>query len=651
LLNQRLRFLSRELKFHLGMNCMCGICGFCFPDKRPVDLAILKKMTGTLRHRGPDDEGYYVDDGIALGHRRLSIIDLDTGKQPIHNEDGTIYVVFNGEIYNFLEIKRELEKKGHRFYTKTDTEVLVHLYEEREERCVESLAGMFAFAIWDENRRKLLLARDRIGIKPLFYSYNNKGVAFASELKALLHLPWIKPRLDPQGLSHYLTYDFIPAPHCIYADIRKVQPGQLVKYQDGAFQCESYWDLDLTDRFDKNLDEKERCKLIWKEFCRVVKAHLISDVPLGVLLSGGIDSTSVLAALRYEGVNDVKTFSIGFDDSSFDESRYFRRAATYFETEHHEEVFAPQKLIEVIPEVASILDEPLADASIMPTYLLSRFTKGYVKVALGGDGGDELFAGYPTYQAFLLANYYEKLPRLIRSLAVAAVKRLPVSFDNMSLDFRAKKFINNITYTPVERHYAWMGTFSSDEKKALLTPAMKRRLNDLSSFNILHNYIRAKAFSSELGKLLYLDTKLYLQDGVLTKVDRASMAHGLEVRVPFLDHRFVELVTGLPEGLKLKGFTTKYIWKKAIKDRIPDEIVMRGKKGFGIPIAKWLCRDLKDVMLEMLSEERLKKQKIFNFSAIKGLVSDHLARRIDNRKKLWNLFIFQLWWDSFGARS
>jgi asparagine synthase (glutamine-hydrolysing) len=628
---------------------MCGICGFCFSDKRPVDLDILVKMTSTLRHRGPDDEGYYTAAGIALGHRRLSIIDLDTGKQPIHNEDKTVYVVFNGEIYNFPELKKELEEKGHRFYTKADTEVLVHLYEEYEERCVESLAGMFAFAIWDSTRRKLFLARDRIGIKPLYYSYNGKDFVFASEPKALLQLPWIDGCLDPHALSHYLSYDFIPAPYCIYADIRKVPPGYQIIYQDGKLQCESYWDLDLSDRFNGNLDEGELCELIWKKFCRVVKTHLISDVPLGVLLSGGIDSTSVLAALRYEGVDDVKTFSIGFEDPSFDESRYFRRAASFFETEHHEEVLAPHKLIEIIPEVAAILDEPLADASIMPTYLLSRFTKGYVKVALGGDGGDELFAGYPTYQAFLLAHYYDKLPWVIKSLAETMVKRLPVSFDNMSLDFRAKKFIHGIPYPPVERYYTWMGTFLPEEKKELLTHGIKGEMHDLDSFHVLHDYLKDKSFSSELGKLLYLDTKLYLQDGVLVKVDRASMAHGLEVRVPFLDHRFVELVTGIPEGLKLKGFTTKYLWKKAVKDRIPDEIAKRGKKGFGIPIGKWLSRELKDLMVELLSEGRLKKQGIFNPSAVKTLVADHLARRVDNRKKLWNLLILQLWWDNYAV--
>jgi asparagine synthase (glutamine-hydrolysing) len=630
---------------------MCGICGFCFPDKKPVDFDVLIKMTSALKHRGPDDEGYYTDAGIALGHRRLSIIDLDTGRQPIHNEDKTIYVVFNGEIYNFLELRRGLEERGHTFYTKTDTEVLVHLYEEMGEKCLERLNGMFAFGIWDGKRKKLFLARDRIGIKPLYCAYNGKGFAFASEPKALLQLPWVENKLDSQGLSHYLSYDFIPAPYCIYKDIRKVPPGHHIVYQDGKIRCERYWDLDLRDRFDGNLDEAELCELIWDEFCRGVKMRLISDVPLGVLLSGGIDSTSVLAALRYEGVDDVKTFSIGFDEPSFDESKYFRRAASFFETEHHEEVLAPHKLIEILPEVASIFDEPLADASIMPTYLLSRFTKGSVKVALGGDGGDELFAGYPTYQAFLLSRYYERFPRIMRFFVEAVVKRLPVSFDNMSFDFRAKKFINGIAYPPVERNYIWLGTFSPDAKEDLLASGIKSRLKDFDSFQVLHDYLEDEAFSSELGKLLYFDTKLYLQDGVLVKVDRASMAHGLEVRVPFLDHQFVELVTGLPEGLKLKGFTTKYIWKKAIKNRIPDEIKRRGKKGFGIPIAKWLCEELRELMMELLSEDRLERQGIFNPSVVQRLVSDHLAHRIDNRKKLWNLLIFQLWWDSFGARS
>jgi asparagine synthase (glutamine-hydrolysing) len=629
---------------------MCGICGFCFSDARSGDLDILAKMTTTLHHRGPDDKGYYTDTGIALGHRRLSIIDLDTGQQPIHNEDKTVYVIFNGEIYNFPKLKSELEQKGHRFYTKADTEVLVHLYEEIEEGLLENINGMFAFAIWDGKKRKLLLARDRIGIKPLYYAYNGKDIAFASEPKALLQLPWIKGRLDLQGLSHYLSYDFIPAPYCIYEDIRKVQPGYKVVYQNGKLRCECYWDLDLSDRVGVGKHEEEICDLIWGEFCRSVKMRLISDVPLGVLLSGGIDSTSVLAALRYAGVDDIKTFSIGFEDPSFDESRYFRRAASFFETEHHEEILAPHKLIEIIPDVASVLDEPLADASIMPTYLLSRFTKSYVKVALGGDGGDELFAGYPTYQAYLLSRYYERFPRMIRYLIEAMVKRLPVSFDNMSFDFRAKKFIDGIAYPPVERNYIWLGTFSPEMKEELITNGIREELGEFNSFSVLHDYLKGKNFSSELGELLYLDTKLYLQEGVLAKVDRASMAHGLEVRVPFLDHRFVDLVTGLPEELKLKGFSTKYLWKKAIKDRIPDEIARRSKKGFGIPIAKWFYRELKDLMLEMLSEGRLKKQGIFNPSVVQRLVTDHLARRVDNRKKLWNLLIFQLWSDSFGVK-
>jgi asparagine synthase (glutamine-hydrolysing) len=364
---------------------MCGICGFCFPDKKQIDFNVLKKMTSALKHRGPDDEGYYTDAGIALGHRRLSIIDLNTGKQPIHNEDESVYVVFNGEIYNFPELKKDLESRGHAFYTKTDTEILVHLYEEMREGLLEEINGMFAFALWDKKSKKLFLARDRIGIKPLYYSYNSNGLAFSSEPKALLQLPWIEGKLDLQGLSHYLSYDYIPAPYSIYKDIKKVPPGHQVVYQKGKIRCDRYWDLDLTDRFNRNLEEREFCELIWREFCRGVKMRLISDVPIGVLLSGGIDSTSVLAALRHEGVDDVKTFSIGFEDPSFDESRYFRSAASFFETEHHEEVLAPQKLIDIIPEVASMLDEPLADASIMPTYLLSHFTRGIVKVALGGD--------------------------------------------------------------------------------------------------------------------------------------------------------------------------------------------------------------------------------------------------------------------------
>ncbi|RLA96942.1 MAG: asparagine synthetase B, partial [Deltaproteobacteria bacterium] len=326
----------------------------------------------------------------------------------------------------------------------------------------------------------------------------------------------------------------------------------------------------------------------------------------------------------------------------------FRKAASFFETEHHDEILAPGTLLEIIPEVASILDEPLADASIMPTYLLSRFTRGYVKVALGGDGGDELFAGYPTYQAFVLARLYERMPSPARAVLEAVVRRLPVSFDNMSFDFRAKKFIQGIPYPPIERHYLWLGTFSPQEKEELLTDGIREALKESDSFRVLYDYLEGRAFSSELGKLLYLDTKLYLQEGVLAKVDRASMAHGLEVRVPFLDHLFVEFVTGIPEGLKLRRLKTKYIWKETIREKVPREILKRGKKGFGIPVAKWLCGELREMMLELLSGERLRRQGIFDPRPVERLIEDHLARRVDNRKKLWNLLIFQLWWHHFG---
>ncbi|RLA82551.1 MAG: asparagine synthase (glutamine-hydrolyzing), partial [Deltaproteobacteria bacterium] len=327
-------------------------------------------MVQRVAHRGPDEEGFLFGHGIGLGHRRLSIIDLFTGRQPIGNEDGSIQVVFNGEIYNFPDLRRELEERGHRFSTRTDTEVLVHLYEEKGEDLLRDLNGMFAFALWDERRRKLLLARDRIGIKPLYYAFDGERFAFASEPKALLELPWIDSGLDLEGLSLFLSYDFIPAPHSIYRGIRKIPPGYFLAFKDGNLHLQRYWDLDLRDRLPEGLTEEELCDLLWGEFCRAVKTRLISDVPLGVLLSGGIDSSSVVAALRHEGVKDLKTFSVGFEDPSFDESPYFRQVARLFETDHHEEILSPKSLLDILPEVASILDEPMADASIMPTYLL-----------------------------------------------------------------------------------------------------------------------------------------------------------------------------------------------------------------------------------------------------------------------------------------
>jgi len=629
---------------------MCGICGFCLPDDKRVNPKVLVEMASAIAHRGPDEEGYYVTAGIALGHRRLSIIDLDTGKQPIHNEDKTIYIVFNGEIYNFPELKKELEERGHTFYTKTDTEVLVHLYEDMEEKCLEKIRGMFAFAIWDGRKHKLFLARDRIGIKPLYYAFNGSTLSFASELKSLLKAPFIDRRLDLESLRLYLTYDFIPSPYSIMRGIRKLLPGHYLIYREGQLREGVYWDLDLRDKGEKNSSEDDICQEIWSRFREAVRMRLISDVPLGVLLSGGIDSTSVIAALREEGIDNIKTFSIGFEDPSFDESTFARRAATFFGTEHYEEILDPQKLKDILPPITSLLDEPLADASIIPTFLLSQFTRRSVKVALGGDGGDELFAGYPTYQAFRLAQMYAKVPSwLRRNLVERWAMKLPVSFDNMSLDFRLKKFIKGVPYPPIIRNYVWLGTFTPQETEGILTTEVMDELRGLDEFSILNNFLCGKEFDSLLGELLFLDMKLYLQEGVLVKVDRASMANSLEVRVPFLDHQFVDFVTGLPERLKLKGLTTKYILKKTVKDKIPREVVFRKKKGFGIPAAKWIAGDLKGLFLDVFSEERLKKQGIFDAAVIQKLLEEHFSKRVDNRKKLWNLLILQLWWDNYGV--
>jgi len=628
---------------------MCGICGFLLPHGERVDPEVLTAMTSSMTHRGPDDAGYVVDSPVGLGHRRLSIIDLDTGHQPIHNEDHTVQVVFNGEIYNFPELKRELVNKGHKFYTKTDTEVLVHLYEDMGKELLQRLNGMFGFAIWDKQRGALFLARDRIGVKPLYYSWDGHRLAFASELKAILTLPWIRRELDPESLQLYLAYDYVPAPRSIFKSIRKLPPAHFLWCTKGHIDEKPYWALDLADRWGRGVPEQEICDTIWSQFRRAVRRQLISDVPLGVLLSGGVDSTSVIAALREEGVGDIKTFSIGFHDPSFDESRFARLAASHFETDHHEEILEPRTMVDILPSVTRVLDEPLADASIIPTFLLSKFTRQTVKVALGGDGGDELFAGYPTYQAFRLAQIYTGIPEWLRRMLVErwAVK-LPVSWDNMSFDFRVKKFISGLSYPPVVRNYVWLGTFSPREQEGLLSPHMGVEKWTDNVYGILDELLEGRTFDSLLGKLLFLDMKLYLQEGVLVKVDRASMANSLEVRVPYLDHEFVDMVTGLPEELKLRGWKTKYIFKEAVRGKLPAELVSRKKKGFGIPVAKWIAGDLRALFSEMLSQDRLRSQGIFNPTVVSHLLQEHLDRRVDNRKKLWNLFIFQLWWDNYG---
>jgi len=608
----------------------------------PVDRGVLTQMTRALRHRGPDDEGFFVasyDGGVAvgLGFRRLAIIDLATGNQPIANEDASVQVVYNGEIYNYRELRAELESRGHRFATNADTEVIVHLYEELGRRCVERLNGMFAIALWDERERLLLLARDRFGKKPLYYVEVDGGLLFGSELKSLVEHPDCPRRLDHESLAAYLAAEYVPTPRAILEGVRKLPAAHRLVWQHGRAVVERYWDLffehDAVERTDDEYAEELRERLR-----AAVRRRLVSDVPLGAFLSGGIDSSSVVAFMA-EALpsGSVKTFSIGFREQSFDESRHARRVAEHFGTDHHEDTFTASDMADLLPTIADALDEPFADASILPTYLLSRFTREHVTVALGGDGGDELLAGYPTFPADRVASLYP-MPRLLHErLVMPLADLLPVSTANFSFDFKLKRFLRGAGMPSGIRHPVWLGSFTPEEQRNLLVrPGRDPLETHRRAFG-------AAPTGDRVERLIYLYARTYLQDDILVKVDRASMACSLEVRAPFLDLELVEFLGRVPARLKLRRLDTKHILKRALADVLPEGIAARAKKGFGVPVADWIKGELREAVQDELSAERLRRQGIFEPAAVERLLGEHMSGRRDHRKPLWTLFMFQLW--------
>jgi asparagine synthase (glutamine-hydrolysing) len=632
---------------------MCGIAGLATIRGGPVPSpAFLQRMCQVMTHRGPDDEGFVVRDGVGLAMRRLEIIDPQGGRQPIHNEDETIWIVFNGEIYNYPDLQAELRTRGHRFYTRCDTEVVVHAYEEWGRACVEHLNGMFAFAIWDQNTQTVFIARDRVGIKPLYYAAHGGRLSFASELKALLIDPSIPRQIDPAALTQYLALEYVPSPRSIFSDISKLPPGHTLVWNrlTGDHHVRSYWDVDLaaseTNGPRKTLDEEaDQLRSVLKA---AVRRELISDVPLGVFLSGGIDSSSIAAMMADLTPGNVNSFSIGFRDASFDESRYARQVAKHLGTNHHELVLEPQMLTDLIPDVVRRLDEPLGDASIIPTYLLSSFTRQHVKVALGGDGGDELFAGYPTLRAHRLMGWYDRLPRLLRGNVIPSlVAHMPVSLDNFSLDFMAKRFVSGAGDPPALRHIRWLGSFPAEERGALLKPDVLSSLEEDPVSELVRTHLARQPLREPLNQILYLDMKLYLEGDILVKLDRASMMASLEARVPFLNVDVVEHVARLPLSLKLRGLRSKFLLRHAIKDRLPAEILNRKKKGFGIPVSRWILGPLNEQFRSALAPSRIKAQGLFEPAAVTRLLDDHLAGRRDNRKPLWSLFMFEHWYENY----
>jgi len=629
---------------------MCGIYGY-LSSKEKIDPDILHRMGDSLRHRGPDGEGVEIQQslewGLGLGHTRLSIIDLSpAGKQPMCNEDGTIWITYNGEIYNFRELRIELERNGHRFKSNSDTEVIIHLYEERGVRCLERLNGMFAFAIWDQSEKTLFLARDRIGKKPLYYCRYDGGIVFGSEIKALLKHPKVAREIELSSLNKYLSYEYVPAPDTIFKSIRKVRPGYFLLYKDGDMRTERYWDIPLSDNAIGYKTEDEYVEELTEILEKSVRSRLVADVPVGVFLSGGLDS-SLVAAMAKRSNKDIECFSIGFDEISFDERKYAAKVAQSINLKQNLRIFSTSEMLKNLEALPWLLDEPLADASILPTYLLAKMTSEKLKVALSGDGGDELFAGYPTYQAHKLVTYFDALPDTLKDAAKSLALSLPVSDANISFDFKIKQFLRGAGVSSEIRFFRWMGGLIDSEKRQLLSDDLKAALRHHNSYQDVFSYLSESGLTKDLERILYLSMKLYLQDDILVKVDRAAMANGLEVRCPLLDHEFVEFACKLPTKYKLKGLKTKYLLKKAARGILPNEIIDRRKKGFGIPIARWLRNELKDFMLNSLEETKIKRQGYFNYAYIKKLMDDHLKKKIDNRKALWSLLVFQIWHEKY----
>lgn len=623
---------------------MCGICGVTYFDReRNVLEHVVKSMCDVIRHRGPDDEGWITKGNYGIGMRRLSIIDLFTGRQPISNEDGSIWIVFNGEIYNHVELRNKLIKKGHKFQTKCDTEVIVHAYEEYGEECPKKLNGMFGFAILDLKKQILFLARDRLGIKPLYYYHDSKKFAFGSELKSILQVPNIPREVDLRALDLFLTFEYIPSPYSIFQGIRKLPPGHSLTLKDGRINIREYWDLDFEE---KEIPEDELCEQLLELFQDAVKIRLMSDVPLGAFLSGGIDSSAIVAMMSRVMDRPVKTFSIGFKEDTYNESHYAQQIANHFNTEHHVEIIEPNAL-ELAEKLVGFLDEPFGDFSIFPTYLVSKMARKHVTVSLSGDGGDELFAGYDTYIANKAGRAYERLPRLLRNAMHPILSRIPPTEKKKGLINRAKRFVEGMELPADLEHTRWMIFLQEGEKIKLYSDDLQDTLNGSDSFEFIRNYFNRVNTSDPLNRQLYVDIKSYLVDNILVKVDRMSMATSLETRVPFLDHRFVEFSATIPSRLKLQGKNTKYLFKKAMGDVLPPQILNRSKEGFSIPIKNWLKEDLKPLMLEVLDQQKIKREGFFNTNYVEQLKKEHLSGKENHSHRLWSMMVFGIWQDLY----
>jgi asparagine synthase (glutamine-hydrolysing) len=601
---------------------------------------VVQHMSQALVHRGPDDAGFFEDEQASLGMRRLSIIDLATGHQPISNEDGTLWLVFNGEIYNYRELRARLVQQGHRFATQSDSEVIVHAYEAYGANCLTHFNGMFAFAIWDTARRRLFLARDRLGVKPLYYWTQGSQLVFASELSALLCHPCVPQDLDYQALDQFLTVEYIPAPRTILQDVCKLLPGHWLQFDAQGTKMERYWDVPIQPFAGSHADAVDNLKELLAD---AVRLRLVSDVPLGAFLSGGIDSSTVVALMSQATDEPVRTFTIGFGEESYNETPYARLVATQFGTRHHEEILEPD-IADLALQLVNHLDEPLADFSIFPTYLVSRVASDQVKVVLSGDGGDELFGGYDTYVAQHADHYYRRLPSLLRhKLFPAVLDLVPPQRTKKGLINKAKRFVEGGAMPPAWQHTRWMSFLSATDKAALYQHDLAHRLNGHAGLAFVEPYFEQSAARDFLAQQQYVDVKTYLADNILTKVDRMSMAASIEAREPLLDYRLVEFALNLPPQWKMQNGQTKLILREAMQGRIPDAVLNKPKQGFSIPLKNWLRGPLRSFLTDTLSAGTVARRGYFQPETVTRWVDEHLSGKANHSHRLWALAVLELW--------
>jgi len=631
---------------------MCGFCGLMRLGAGSLahEYDLVKRMTNVLSHRGPDDKGIWGDDRVLLGHRRLSVIDLSpAGRQPMANEHGTIQIVFNGEIYNFRDLRARFRLDAkHSFRSKTDTEVLIHLFEELGPDMARHLNGMYAFAIWDARRAELHLARDPYGVKPLFIHQDGTYVRFGSEIKAILEDPRVPRRICLQALHDYLTFDYIPGTQTAFDGIVEIPPGHWVTIGPDGFSSKRFWDVSY--EVDDSMTLRQAADTSLQMMDQAVARQLVADVPVGVMLSGGLDSSAIVALMHRHVREPIHTYSVGFQDRSFNELPYARMVAREFQAIAREVVVTPDRVRALLPAYLKFIDEPYADGSAIPTYLLCEMAREEVVVVLSGEGGDEAFAGYDTHAAYRATQWFRRIPRAIRhGIMAPLVRRLPVSHKKLSLEFKLKRFLGGHDLPPAEAHLWWRLVLSEAEKHTLYSPEVLERLVPEPSVRHFTGIFEKPGPPDDLARLLRVDSEVFLPDDLMIKNDRMSMAHSLEARVPFTDPDLTDFMSRVPSRIKLPGLKRKHVMRTALRGVLPDSVVKKKKVGLEMPYSRWLRNELQDILTIYLGSDRILDSGLFMPEAVQVLIDDHLAGRRDNGRALWGLLNYMMWLELYGA--